>query len=229
MDMQYNMNPQQMIMPQQGIHGGQQMQMNQMNQMNMNQMQTNPMQMNQMQNNPMQNNPMQNNPMQMGQIPTQITGPIGGTSIADLNIQQQPSKREIKNNNQVNNIFQQKKQKKREIESDINDMEGLVKDINRDLDNFSGSKAKSSDSSDTESEKKPIKKRWFYIPNIVKESLLLTFVYLLMSQSFIKKAIAMHITYLNPTEEGNISIIGIAIYGLILSIIYMIFKKLLIN
>jgi hypothetical protein len=212
MDMQYNMNPQQMMMPQQGIMNNQQMN----NQQMMNQQMMNQMQM---------------NPMQMGQMPIQITGPVGGTSIADLNIKQQQSQshHEIENNNQVNNIFQRKKQKRREIDSDVNDMEGLVKDINRDLDKFSGSKTKSSDESDTESEKKPVKKRWFYIPDIVKETILLTLVYLLMSQSFIKKAIAMHITYLNPNDEGNVSIIGIAIYGLILSIIYMIFKKILIS
>lgn len=203
MDMQYNMNPQQMTM--------QQMQM-------MNQMQMNPMQVNQMQMNPMQMNPMQ--------MKSQITGPVGGTSIADLGI----SVQQQENNEKINNnVFQRKRIRRKDTETDVNDMEGLVKDINRDLDKFSGSKTKSSEESDTESEKKPVKRRWFYIPDIVKEPILLTLIYLLMSQSFIKKAVSMHITYLNPNEDGNVSMIGILIYGLIMSIVYMIFKKILIG
>lgn len=209
MDMQYNMNPQQMTM--------QQMQM-------MNQMQMNPMQMN-----PMQMNPMQMNPMQMK---AQITGPVGGTSIADLGAPSRTSQMSVQqqeHNEGSNNIFQRKRPRRKDTETDVNDMEGLVKDINRDLDKFSGSKTKSSEESDTESEKKPIRRKWFYIPEIVKEPILLTLIYLLMSQSFIKKAVAMHITYLNPNEDGNVSIIGILIYGLIMSIVYMIFKKILIG
>lgn len=201
------------------------------NQMQMQQpMGMNPMGMQQM---GMGMNPMGMQPMQsMQPMMPQITGPTSGTSIADLRTDINPR---ILNQPQR----QQPQRRSRDIEetqeTDGPNMELLVKDLNRDLDEYAPSRRDSDDSertnTDTDREESTTKSKWYkgLIPEFTKEIFLLLFVYILFSQGFIKKAIGNHITYINPNSDGNVSFFGVAIYGLILSIVYMIFKKIIIG
>jgi hypothetical protein len=230
-----------------------QMQMQQpigMNPMQMpQQMPMNPMQMpQQLPMNPMQM--QQHMQQQMQPYVPQITGPTGGTSIADLRTDINP---QLFNQRQYNNQGQQQQQqyiqtprqprqkKRREdkedniIETDGPNMELLVKDLNRDLDDYAPSKIDRDtddlEGTETDKEKHKSSLKWYkkLIPNFVKEILLLIFIYILFSQGFIKKLIGNHISYVNQNAEGNVPFIGVVIYGSILAIFYIIFKIMLIS
>jgi len=230
-----------------------QMQMQQpigMNPMQMQQqMPMNPMQMQQqLPMNPMQmQQQMPMNPMQMQPYVPQITGPTSGTSIADLRTDINP---QLFNQRQINNQGQQQyiqtsrqprqKQRREEnedniVETDGPNMELLVKDLNRDLDDYAPSKVDRDtddfEGTETDKEKYKSSSKWYkkLIPNFAKEVLLLIFVYILFSQGFIKKLIGNHITYVNQNTEGNVPFIGVVIYGSILAIFYIIFKIMLIS
>ena len=211
------------------------------------QMPMNPLQMQQQM--PMQmQQQMPMNPMQMQPNVPQITGPTSGTSIADLRTDINP---QLFNQRQINNQGQQQyiqrpritrqKQRKEEdnedniVETDGPNMELLVKDLNRDLDDYAPSKIDRDtddlEGTETDKEKHRSTSKWYkkLIPNFAKEVLLLIFVYILFSQGFIKKLIGNHISYVNQNTEGNVPFIGVVIYGSILAIFYIIFKIMLIS
>ena len=59
-----------------------------------------------------------------------------------------------------------------------------------------------------------------------KDFLVLFILYFTLSQEMIKDFFARYFTSLNPDNEGKIGVQGVIIYGLILTILYMIIKKL---
>ncbi len=48
-----------------------------------------------------------------------------------------------------------------------------------------------------------------------------------MSQNFFKKMIGKYITQINPNEEGIVSFTGIAVYGLVMVVLFTLIKFLL--
>jgi hypothetical protein len=62
---------------------------------------------------------------------------------------------------------------------------------------------------------------------ILTEFLLLLTLYVIMSQSFVVSVASGYIYQLNPTEEGSISMTGIIIYGLILTVMFMVVRKII--
>ena len=62
---------------------------------------------------------------------------------------------------------------------------------------------------------------------ILIEPLLLLTICVIMSQSDVQQFFASHIDKLNPDESGNISLIGMIIYGAILVIVFMASRKLI--
>jgi hypothetical protein len=62
-----------------------------------------------------------------------------------------------------------------------------------------------------------------------KDFILLFALYFLLSQEMIKDFFAKYFTSLNPNEEGRVNIQGVIIYGLILTILYMLSKKFINN
>lgn len=60
-----------------------------------------------------------------------------------------------------------------------------------------------------------------------KELLLIIFIYVLMSSSFVKKTMGQYISIINPNEFGKYSYISIILYGLILGVIFILLKKLI--
>jgi hypothetical protein len=59
-----------------------------------------------------------------------------------------------------------------------------------------------------------------------KEFIILFSVYFLLSQELVKDLFAQYFTSLNPDETGKIHVKGVIIYGLILTILYLVIKKI---
>lgn len=113
----------------------------------------------------------------------------------------------------------------------------LVKDINRSLDDYVPSKKllnTEENEEETESDKSREKKdkdddiEKFLNPSfaLLKECLLLLIIYIILSQSFVKKTVGKYISYINSNSDGSHSIIGIIIYGTILALIFILFRKI---
>jgi len=61
----------------------------------------------------------------------------------------------------------------------------------------------------------------------IKDFILLFSIYFILSQDMIKDLFASYFTCLNPDDEGKVNVKGVIVYGLILTIIFMISKKYL--
>lgn len=61
----------------------------------------------------------------------------------------------------------------------------------------------------------------------VKDFFLLFGLYFLLSQSMIREFFAKYFTCLNPDDEGRINIQGVIVYGLILTVLFMMLKKII--
>ena len=59
-----------------------------------------------------------------------------------------------------------------------------------------------------------------------KDFLVLFTLYLLLSQEMIKDFFSKYFTSLNPDDEGKINVQGVIIYGLILSVLFVLIRKL---
>jgi hypothetical protein len=62
----------------------------------------------------------------------------------------------------------------------------------------------------------------------IKDFILLFSIYFILSQDMIKDLFSSYFTSLNPDEDGKVGVKGVILYGLILTIVFMIFKKYLI-
>jgi hypothetical protein len=60
----------------------------------------------------------------------------------------------------------------------------------------------------------------------IKEFVILFGLYFLLSQEMVKDLFAQYFTSLNPDDMGRVQVKGVIIYGLILTVLFMIFKKL---
>ncbi len=176
-----------------------------------------------------QMNPMMNQMTPM-MNPMMNPGSIKGTPISSL-------RNDVPPQNEQHMKYQQQQPRQRQYTSDDDvrdnqNIKNLVQDINKDLDDFVPSRTRDTEDNDTTDgeQEEPIKSKKSYkdyIPNIIKEPILLLTIYLLLSQDFIKRAVANHITYLNPASDGSVSFIGVFIYGIILVVLHTFFKKLL--
>jgi hypothetical protein len=61
----------------------------------------------------------------------------------------------------------------------------------------------------------------------LKEFIILFGVYFLLSQEMVKDLFAQYFTSLNPDDSGRVHVKGVIIYGLILTILFMVLKKLI--
>lgn len=64
------------------------------------------------------------------------------------------------------------------------------------------------------------------LPPFIKEIIILTILYYILSMGIVKKSIGDYITYINPDQDGNVSFIGIIIYGLLLATIFIVVRSL---
>ena len=80
------------------------------------------------------------------------------------------------------------------------------------------------DEEDNKKDKKKNKNIAFQIPEIIKDTGLIWVIYLVLSINIIQKFIAKYMTSLNPNEDGVIPFKGVAAYGLILALLYLVIK-----
>lgn len=112
------------------------------------------------------------------------------------------------------------------------DIRNLVSDVNKSLDNYSPSNQDipedpmTDDSSDEEDDNNTISEN-SYLPEWLKESILILIIYIILSQGMVQSFFGKYIKYINPDENGSVPFIGIVIYGIILVVLYLLFKYLL--
>lgn len=68
-----------------------------------------------------------------------------------------------------------------------------------------------------------------YIPEMFREPLLILILYVVLSQAFVYKALGKYIPQINPDMEGQVSLSGIVIYGVLLAVLYALTKKFLLE
>lgn len=110
--------------------------------------------------------------------------------------------------------------KPRFVKQDLSDIEELAKDLNENLpeqiimnDNAEESKEKFNITS--------------YIPEGLKDPLIILVLFVLLSQPVVRETIGTYIKQINPDMEGKVSLTGIIIYGIILVVLYYLVKRFL--
>ncbi len=63
------------------------------------------------------------------------------------------------------------------------------------------------------------------IPDVIKEALIILVLFIILSQPIIKINIGKVIKQIVPDEEGKVGMPGVIIYGMLLSLLYIFFKK----
>ena len=129
-------------------------------------------------------------------------------------------------------------------DSELNNIKFLVKDINKGLVDYEPSKVMLSDSSDDDTEKDNIKESIREnkknqekknttnntLANYFKETILILFLYILLSQSFIKKGLAKMISHdILINQSGDYTYFGLTLNGIILSTMILFFKNIFIT
>ncbi len=163
-----------------------------------------------------------------------VAGVGGGTSIADLN--KTPPNRQVQRKNQgMSPSNEPRSETERDNLEEQNKIHHLVRNINQSLDDYAPSKSQNTEDSEddsTEKENNNNKKNdnsGSYVPEILKEPLLIIIIYVILSQGFVRKGIGSYISYINPTQDGSVALIGYVIYGTILALLFMFFKKITIK
>lgn len=200
---------------------------------------------------------MENIATQSGNIMT--SGPTSGTPINMLMNQEsqeshhQQQQQQTMYNQQMlqqqaimqqqQHLMQQQMQNRSKVNPSISN---LVTDINNSLDNNNtnnstkpmknnDTKKKGDDTDDTEetededSEEIVVNKSQSRIPNTVKELVLFVTLYYIMSSGTIKKTLGTYIKYINPNSEGDVSFVGILIYGMLLGSMFLALRKFVLS
>lgn len=107
----------------------------------------------------------------------------------------------------------------------------LISDINKSLDDYAPTNSKTIDDTEEDDEiNENSSEGWLTkIPNWIKEIFLFIVIYFIFSTGLFKKSVGTYIKYINPDDEGNVSFLGIIIYGLLLIITFMIARYFLIK
>jgi len=170
-----------------------------------------------------------------------------GTSIADLKkmqpLSRSPNQSPREQWKKQNDVRQQQGFSDSDQERDK--IKHLVKDINKSLDDYGPSKMRNTEDSDdesdnnndaTEKEQDNDKEEMDNSKKIddksildhLKEPLLLIIIYVILSQNFVRRTIGNYVSYINPREDGNVPLVGYILYGVILAVAFVFFKKILI-
>ncbi len=67
------------------------------------------------------------------------------------------------------------------------------------------------------------------IPVIFREPLVIVLIFIILSQPIVKKTIGCYITQINPDADGVVGIYGVIIYGIILSTLFVVAKKFILE
>lgn len=110
----------------------------------------------------------------------------------------------------------------------LGDIEDLARDIGDNLpkggyEQFDSDSDVSIDEGDDEEKSTGILS---WIPTPIIESLLLIFIFVILSQPFVRDNIGKYIKQINPDASGNVSLLGIFIYGTVLAVLFQLAKML---
>lgn len=179
-----------------------------------------------MNNMPMMGQPMMNFQQNMPQninFQNPISGTTDGTPIDML-------RSDLKHLEDINNDNESVRIKK--LVNDINDDLDIESEKSTDKSIKVYSKKKSKDKvdtdtdTDTKTKKSSKKNKNTGLVDTLFDAVLLFVIYMLMSQHFIKSFIGTYISVINGNQDGVVSNFGVAIYGLIFIIIFVLSKIL---
>lgn len=132
---------------------------------------------------------------------------MNGTSIQDL------SQQYYDNNNMQREVLPPNQLNIEDLAKDIND--NLNDDILESIiDDDNNTNAPASNQFSTS-----------YIINLLKDPLIILVIFIILSQPFVKNTIGTYITQINPNADGQVSLTGVIIYGLILVGLFMIVRQ----
>src|SRR3989338_11045334 len=114
--------------------------------------------------------------------------------------------------------------KRKSVTVSNKDIEHLVNDINESLtindknsDTDVSTEGEIISDNQTDTEPVPKKKSKYSLQYFAKEGLLLLVLFIILSQPMIRNAIGNYVPHINPKEDGALSLLGVLIYGVILS------------
>lgn len=203
---------------------------------------------------PMNQQPMNQQPINLDMLNQMMmsqpitTGPKGGTKISALqNMPHQNAQPAQMQNQQYrtrenNDLHRQSYDTNTDVNNNDTDqpqhhIKHLVRDINRSLDDYSPSKTANNteeyendiDSDGAEHEEQNESKNNEYISSeMIKEALLLFIIYIILSQSFVKKTIGKYVPYITNGNDST-KIFGVLIYGALLTILFIACKKVFLH
>jgi hypothetical protein len=177
--------------------------------------------------------PMNQNSNMMGNMSgnnrSSISSMGGGTPITHLRKDVALLNRPAQSNDVYNSTDSEKDDRIRDIVDDINiELEDDIKKKKKDKVD-TDTTDEEEEKKDKKDKKKKSKKESTIIPNIkvpefFKDGVLIWILYMLMSQNFFKKLIGKYLNSINPSEEGVVSNLGVAMYGLILVTLFTLIK-----
>lgn len=162
--------------------------------------------------------------------------PSGGTPLSALknqqgNIQQMHQMQQ----NEQPQLTEDLRNYEKYVQSKNKNMNHLVTAINKSLDDYAPSPETVSreDEADIENENEDDDQSSSGFlnnyPNWVKELLLFVAVYCFLSIGMVKNTIGTYIKYIQPGSDGNVGIIGIILYGLLVGASFILLRKLLLK
>jgi len=132
------------------------------------------------------------------------------------------------NNSSYSNYSNSSSKKSRIYNTNPN-ISKLISDINKDLVEYAPSNSKDNDDTEDEDYNDTNNEGMLSkIPYWIKEITLFVIIYFIFSMGFFKKTVGSYIKYINPDEDGNISFIGVIIYGILLVTTFMVARYFLI-
>ena len=123
-----------------------------------------------------------------------------------------------------NNLYNDESKNVQDL--DIND---LVKDVYNDINKKDIKDIKDiNDNNENDTEKKcDFYKIFDRFKKNIKDMIIILIIYIILSQEKIRLAFSYYLPMLNPTENDSVTLPGIIIYGLILSLFYGIIKSII--
>ena len=115
------------------------------------------------------------------------------------------------------------------------DITHLVSDINKSLDNYSPSNQdvpvddgteEEIEEMEADKEKNANGNSYSYLPEWLKDILIILVIYVILSQNTVKTFVGKYINSINPGSDGTVSFLGIVIYGTLLAVLYVIIRKI---
>jgi hypothetical protein len=135
---------------------------------------------------------------------------------------------------EVNEVIQSPSNSKiKNLMNNINSDEELIQKKKKIL-TLTESESNTETDTETKEVKKPKKdkriktttvvKKTSRIPAYLQDPLLIWIIFIIMSQNFFKQLVGKYIPYINPDEDCKVGFFGVAIYGFLFAVLFMVIK-----